>query len=76
MRILPGDQSRSAHLGDNRAELSPAPLSLRQHVLCFPLLKTVLQGEGKKKKNSICKPEQTVSNMWRHEIPGLIKYAS
>lgn len=75
MRILPGDQSRSAHLRDNRAELSPAPLSLRQHVLCFPLLKTVLQGE-EKKKNSICKPEQTVANMWRDEIPGLIKYAS
>lgn len=75
VRILPGDQSRSAHLGDNRAELSPAPLSLRQHVLCFPLLKTVLQGE-EKIKNSICKPEQAVANMWHHEIPGLIKYAS
>lgn len=70
MRILPGDQSRSAHLGDNRAELSPAPLSLRQHVLCFPLLKTVLQGEGKKKKKE--KKElnlQTGANGVEHVAP-------
>lgn len=53
MRILPGDQNRSAHLGDNRAELSPTPLSLRQRVLCFPLLKNVLQWEGGKKQKKL-----------------------
>lgn len=47
--FCPAIRGRSAHLGDNRAEPSPAPLSLRQHVLRFPLLKNCVAGGGKKK---------------------------